>query len=123
MAKEKARISALDRAIQQAMGDNRVFGLPDDPAREKYPEIWSWLTKVETEDGHLMQPASISIVLGPEGCIVSLTHRDLTMSASVSTPHLQDALDAMETALASPHPPLRFWGKNLPTLRKKKPKS
>jgi len=67
MAKEKARISALDRAIQQAMGDNRVFGLPDDPARERYPEIWSWLTKVEDEDGHLFQPASISIVLGPEG--------------------------------------------------------
>lgn len=123
MAKKEDRISALDRAIQQAMGDNRVFGLADDPAREKWPNVWDWLTKVETEDGHVMQPASLTLVLGPEGVIVNLTHRDLTMGATISVPHLGDALDAMEGALASAHPPLRFWGKNLPTLKRKRPKT
>ena len=122
MAKDKPRVSALNKAIQQAMGDNRTFGLPDDPAREKWPEIWEWMTQVETADGHIMQPASISFVLGPEGVIVTLTHRDLKMGASISVPHLHMGMDALESALAGPNPPLRFWGKDLPYLKKKRPK-
>ncbi len=122
MAKEKQPLSALDRAIQTAIGSGRTVGLEIDPAREKYPTLWDWLTRTGDGGDHLMQPASLSIQLGPEGVLATLTHRDLCVSCSIATPLLDDVLTAMEIALTQVNPPIRSWGKQEPHLRKRRQK-
>ena len=117
------KLSALDRAILQALGDGRKVGLDDDPAALAFPLVWEWLTKTDGDRDHIMQPAVITLQLGPEGTLVSLTHRDLRVSCSVACPFIGDALQALQSALACPNPPIRGWGKDLPNLKKRKQKS
>lgn len=116
------RLSALDRAVMAAIGDGRKVGREDDPAKERYPDLWEWLTKTEGGRDYIMQPAVISIQLGPEGVLASLTHRDLRVTCGVACLHLGDVLAALQAALTCENPPLRSWGKDEPRLRKRKPK-
>jgi len=105
------RLSALDRVIIRAVGDGRTVGLEDDPARTDYPAVWEWLTKIEAKD-YVMQGATIAIQLGPEGVLVTITHRDLKASCSVACPYLSQVYEALQAALSSPNPPIRSWGKD-----------
>jgi len=114
------RLSALDKAIQTAIGQRRKVGRDDDPARELYPDLWDWLTRTGDGGDHVMQPASMSVQLGPEGVLVTLTHRDLGVSCSVACPMLADVLSTLQAALACPDPPIRNWGKTEPKLRKRR---
>lgn len=119
----RRRLSALDRVIQAAMGDSRTVGLADDPARDAYPEVWRWMSQTEGHRDTLMQPAVLTVQLGPEGVLVTMTHRDLKTTCSIACKYLADLLPAMEAALASPNPPLRSWGKDPEVrLRKRRPK-
>lgn len=120
---ERPKLSALDRAVQQAIGDGRVVGREDDPARDQLPNLWDWLTRTDGGRDHVMQPADIRLQLGPEGCLATVTHRDLRVSVSIACPFIGDALKALEAALASPNPPIRAWGKDDPRLRKRRPKT
>lgn len=117
------KLSALDRMLLQALGDGRTVGLPDDPASKLFPETWRWLTQTEGGKDHILQPAVITLQLGPAGALVTLTHRDLKTTLSVSCPHLGQALEALEMALTGPNPPIRTWGKDPQVhLRKRRPK-
>ncbi len=69
---------------------------------------------------HVKQPATLSIRLGPEGVLVTLTDRDLAVSFDVACSSLTEAFAAMETALTSLSPPMRSWGKKEPSLRKRR---
>ncbi len=120
---QERKLSALDRAIVQAIGDGRKVGLEDDPAQDDFPLVWEWLTKTEGGRDYIMQPAVISIQLGPEGVLVSLTHRDLRVSCTVSCAYLSEVMPVLQAALAAPNPPIRSWGKDLPNLKKRKSKS
>jgi len=120
VAKSEKKLSALDRAIQQAMGDGRKVGRDDDTARERWPNLWEWLSRIYIGDDRMMQPASLSIVLGPEGTIASVSNRDLQTRVVVSTPFLADALDALEAELSKDTPNIQSWGKTEPKLRKRK---
>lgn len=118
------RLSALDRAVQQAVGDGRRVGNPDDPAATVWPSLWEWLTATEDDKrDYVMQPAVVTIQLGPEGALVTLTHRDLRVTCTVSSPTLSDSFACLEAALTGPNPPIRSWGKDEPRLRKRRPKS
>jgi len=114
------RTSALSKAVQTAIGQQKNLGLPSDPGRDKYPNLWEWLTQTGEGTEYIYQPASISVQLGPEGVFVSMTHRDLQVSCSVSCEYLDDALVALELALSDPHPPIKAWGKSEPILRKRR---
>lgn len=120
MAKEPKKLSALDRAIQQAMGEGRSVGSEDDPARERWPNLWEWLARIYVGEDRMMQPGSISIMLGPEGAIATVSNRDLQMRVPVATPHLGDVFDALEKELAKERPNIQSWGKTEPRLRKRK---
>jgi len=113
------RPSALDRAVLSAMGQGRVVGADTDPAREKYPTLWEWLSRIYVGVGHVRTPARISITLGPSGVLVDVSDRDLGVSCGASCEHLDDALSALEAALSGPLPPIRSWGKKEPKLRKR----
>jgi len=119
MAKDK-RVSALDRAILQAMGDDRTFGLPDDPAKETMPELWTCLSTVYVGRDKIKIPASLGLVLVPGGVQLRLTDRDLKMGLSVIVPHLDGSLQALETVLSQENPPWVQWGKGEPELRTRK---
>jgi len=116
------KLSALDRAILTAIGDGRVVGRSDDPAKDSYPTVWEWLTKTEGGKDYVMQPAVLTIQLGPEGVLASLTHRDLRVTCSIACPTVADVLPTLERELSGPNPPLKSWGKDLPNLKRRRQK-
>lgn len=119
MAKEK-RISSLDRVIETAMGHDRPVGAVDDPMRTSHPNLWEWLATTTVGDKYLKQPASLSIQLGPEGVLIRITDRDLSVSVDVGCRHLCQVLDSVEAVLGNPSIPVRSWGKKEPKLRERK---
>lgn len=119
---EERKLSALDRALMQAIGDGLVVGRQDDTAQNKYPLLWEWLTKTEGGRDYIMQPAIITLQLGPEGCLVTLTHRDLRRTVPVACQFLEEAFAAMEEALGKPNCPIKSWGKDQPHLKKRRQK-
>lgn len=122
MAKEK-HLSSLDRAVQLAMGENRHVGRQDDPGQQRWPELWKWMSCIYYGANKMRQPSSLAITLGPDGVIVRLTDRDLSCSVTTSCSHLEQALDAIESALNQPNIPLTTWGKKEPHLRTRKTSS
>ena len=114
------KLSALDRVIQQAMGDDRSFGLSDDPAKDQYPELWTCLSTIYVGRDRIKTPATLGLQAVPGGIACKLTDRDLRMGLSVIVPHLATALEALEAVLSGSHPPWMAWGKGEPELRKRK---
>ena len=121
MAKKEQgeRVSHLDKVIQQAMGEGREVGCADDPARERWPALWEWLTRIYVGRDDMKQPASITINAAPGGIMIRISDRDLGVSVSAATAHLGDALDAIEAALGSDTPAITSWGNKEPKLRKR----
>jgi len=117
--KKDLPLSALERALQTAMGAGRAVGADDDPARAKYPALWEWLSKIYVGVGHLRQPATVTVTLGPSGVLVSVADKDLGVSCGAACEHLEDAFASLERALTSDVPPIRSWGKKEPKLRKR----
>lgn len=122
MAKEQ-RLSALDRAIEQAMGKERTVGRDDDPAAKKYPELWQWMARLYVGGDHLMSPAELRVRLGPDGVLATLTNRDLCVSVDAGSSHLEAIFEAVEQALQRGVGSLRSWGKKEPLLRKRRKQS
>lgn len=116
------RQSFLDRLIAQTIGDNRKLGREDDPARENWPNLWDWLTRTDAGRDHVKDPATITIRVGPEGCLASLNDRSLGYAVDVACLHLGEVLPALEAALADPNPSIRQVGKGETKVRKRKPK-
>jgi len=113
------RLSALDRAIQTAMGTGRALGREDDPFRLAYPSVWDWLTRIYVGTNQVRTPATISVRLGPEGALVSMRDVDLGVSVSAACPNLNDVFAALEAALTADVPAIQSWGRKEPRLRKR----
>jgi len=120
MAAKERKLSSFDRIVEMAMGNNKVLGCEDDPARLAFPNVWEWLSTVYLGKDHVKTPSTITLQLGPEGVLVRLTDRDLASSVDASCRHLQDMLQALETVLTTPGAPIRNWGRKEPQLRKRK---
>lgn len=120
MAKEKEQhVSALQRAVETAMGQGRTLGSEDDPAIEAYPALWLWLSQVYIGMDRLRSPSTITVNLGPQGVLASVSDRDLCVACGATCKHLDDVFKALEAALTSEVPPIRSWGKKEPRLRKR----
>lgn len=120
--KSDRSLSALDRLVLQAMGQGRSLGLIDDPARTDYPELWRWLSQIywgEAQD-RVVQPATLTVRLGPEGVLVSIYHRDLGASCDAACLHLADILPAIEAALTAHPSPVKVVARKEPTTRRRK---
>lgn len=117
--KQPEKVSHLDKVIQQAMGEGREVGAADDPARERWPQLWEWLTRIYVGRDDMKQPATITIACAPGGVSVRLSDRDLGVSVETATAHLEDALDSLEVALNNPNPSIKAWGNKEPKLRKR----
>ncbi len=120
MAKEKEKQSALDRIVMQAIGQGKVLGLETDPAREKFPNLWEWLTRVYYGKEHIKQPAIITIVAVNGGFTVRCADRELASAVQATVRHIEDAFVAIESVLADPSSPIQTWGRKEPQLRKRK---
>jgi len=118
--KEQQRLSAFDRALQQAMGEGREVGNPDDPSNERYPELVRWLTTIYIGRDEMKQPATLAVKAAPGGYIVSISDRDLSLAIDTFIVNLSDALEAIEAALNDPNATTRAWANKEPTLRKRK---
>lgn len=121
MPKDKPeRVSPLDRAIEQAMGEGREVGNPDDPAIVRWPQLWRWMTTIYVGRDNLKTPATLTVKAAP-GCItVTLTDRDLGVSVDAASATLEGVFDALEAALTSDTPQIRSWSNKEPTLRKRR---
>jgi hypothetical protein len=119
MAKEK-RVSSLDKVILQAMGEGKTVGSQDDPAREKWPELWEWLSRIYVGHDKIKQPATLFITLGPGGVMARLNDRDLSYSVGASCQNLVDVFDAIEAQLNTANSNVGSWGKKDPNVRKRK---
>jgi len=124
MAKSKGEdngehLSALDRAVASAIGQGRAVGADNDPAKEKYPALWDWLSRIYIGIDRVRTPATMTLQLGPSGVLISLTDRDLGVSCGAVCEHMEDVFKAVEDALTSAVPPIRSWGKKEPRLRKR----
>jgi len=122
-AKKDRQLGFVERLVQQSIGDGRSFGADDDPARERWPAIWQFLSQVYVGRDRLRTPGRLTIQLGPGGVLVTLTDPDLSAALGASCANLGDALDAIETAAADPKAPWRSFGKKEPHLRKRKSES
>jgi hypothetical protein len=120
MASKERKLSAFERVVANALDDHRELGKLDDPARTDWPELWKFLSTVYVGRDRLKTPARLTISLGPEGCLVSLSDRDLGVSVDVSCSNLAGAFAAIEAQLVSDTPNIRSWGKKEPNLRKRK---
>lgn len=114
------RTNFLDRLIQQTVADQRQLGRGDDPAKEKLPNLWQWLTTTDAGVKHVKDPATLTIRIGPEGALASLADRSLGYALDVACPSLLDVLAAVEAALAGPSPSIRTIGKGEPKVRKRR---
>jgi len=121
LGKKTKRVSPIDRMVAEAIAGDREIGLPTDPAKGKFPLLWEWITKTCIGKDYVKQPARISVTMGPEGFIASVSDTDLAQSLTATGAHLEDCFQALETALELPNPPFVAWGKKQPTLRKRKP--
>jgi hypothetical protein len=114
------KLSALERVLSQAIGDGQKFGRDEDPARVNWPNLWAWLTTIYVGRDSLKSPAVLTIRMGPEGAIASLTDRDLAVALDASSATLEGIFAEVERLLASETPPIRVWGKREPTVRRRK---
>lgn len=115
--KEKKQLSSLERVIEQAMGENRIVGRPDDPAVAKLPELWRWLSTIYVGRDKMKAPATLTITLQPDGCAAKIVDKDMGCTVNVSCAYLTDILEACESALNMPNLPVTIWGKKEPNLR------
>jgi hypothetical protein len=118
--KNGKKLSALDRAIQTAMGEGRHVGADDDPAAKKYPQLWEWLSRIYLPGDLMRQPSSLTITLTPTGVQVSVYDRDIGQSVVTTCAHLDDAIKTMEEELNKDNPQIRNSGKKEPQLRRRK---
>ncbi len=122
--KQPKPISKLDMMIQQATSGGTTLGREDDPAKERCPVIWEWLTRTEcgVKDGYqiVKTPATIRITAAPEGWIITITDVDMAKSMDAVTGHLDGFLDALEAAITSAVSPIKRFGRKDPSPRRRK---
>ncbi len=116
-------LSALDRVVAQAIGEGKVLGLADDPARTTFPNLWEWMTRVYYGIDRIKQPAIVTVVAVNGGFTVRCADRELASAVQVTVRHLDDAWRALEAALADPSVPIQTWGRKEPKLRKRQKES
>lgn len=114
------KVSTLDKLVQTALGQNRQLGSDEDPAREAYPLLWDFLSRTDAGKDYIIAPGKLTLTLGPEGVIASLSHQDLKVSMDVGCKFLGEALAALEADLQAGAKSLRQWGGKQPNLRKRK---
>jgi len=117
--KDDKYASALDKAILSAMGQGRSVGREDDPAKDEYPILWDWMSRIYIGIDRVRTPATIMIRLGPEGVLVSMTDRDLGYTVDTVCNHLGEVLQSIEAELHKAVPNIKSWGKKEPRLRKR----
>jgi hypothetical protein len=110
----------FERLTQEAIGDRRPLGCPDDPAKERWPELWKWLSTTDLPGNRVKEPATILIRLADGGTSATVSDRAYGVSIDASTPHLADILDALEAAIANPSTVVRRNHQKDPKVRKRK---
>jgi len=120
MSDQDKRPGFLQRAIEQAIGHDQNFGREDDPAAKKWPLLWEWLSQWEVGKNYVKTPPTLTIRLGPDGCLASVNDRDLGKAGDVNFPHLAGVFDAIERGLRDGTITVRNLGKGEAKIRKRK---
>jgi len=117
--KKDRKLSAVERLIAKSIGDGRTLGRDDDPARDKYPDLWDFLTRWIVSSKEMKSPATLSIKAGPEGFVATISDRDMQLGLDVAIPHLGELLDRIEAAIGDPNTAWKNWGRKEPKFRKR----
>jgi len=119
MAKTEKQLTALDRLIAAAVGDNTILGSPSDPASAEFPNVWEWLSRTEAGKDFLKDPARLSLALVPGGVQVALTDSTFGVTVDAVSDTLSGVFAALERNLTAQTPTIRTWRKGEISLKKK----
>lgn len=97
-------LSAIERLEEQLLASTEPYGLVQDPARRRWPNLWEHLTVHTTSTGRSKQVCTLSILAVPTGFQATL--RDMTYSATltVECEALEGVYAALEAEITSPRP-------------------
>jgi hypothetical protein len=87
------------------------FTSQGEPLIHKYPHIDMYMGDCWYEDGKPRELSRLSIQLTGSGVSISLTDPDERVTAFTDGPTIEEALEALETALATGKDPWRPWPK------------
>lgn len=100
-------MSVWQRLLEARLGG--VNRLPDDEeGRKRYPILWQFLTRGSDESIH-KDVATISVKMGLGEWLIDLSDAGFAISCSATSPTLNGLLEALETVLSGPNPPIRAW--------------
>lgn len=119
----KRELTPLQRLIQQATGNGHALGNYDDPMAKTCPRLWEWLSRIEVDDDHLKEPATLKLQLVPGGCQATLTDPTLGYSLDASANEIGRLFESLEAQLSSENPALRRWLRTDVVLKKKAKKA
>jgi hypothetical protein len=97
------------KALEEILkAGSEPYGLSQDPARLRYPNLWEHLTVHVCDSGRNKQVGTLSITATPTGFTTTL--RDMTLSVSLTSESetLDDVLRDLEALLASARPPWKL---------------
>lgn len=97
-------LTAIERLEEQLLASTEPYGLVQDPARRRWPNLWEHLTVHTTSTGRSKQVCTLSILAVPTGFQATL--RDMTYSATltVECESLEGVYAALEAEITSPRP-------------------
>ena len=100
---------------------NDLYPPSDDDIKDKYPNLWEFMTHTYIDEETYKDPAKLNVSMGVGCFTVELIDSALGFMVNTTTERLDGVLDAMEQALTSPNPPIKYF-KDSQIKVKKRPK-
>jgi hypothetical protein len=118
--KKDKPLSVLDRLVLGTLADDLPLGSTEDPVAMTAPALWEWLTRTTAGKDHVMPAAVVSIALVSGGVQVTVNHRGLNQSFSVTCQYLSDWVTTAEAYLTGPTPSFKAYGRGQPKVKKRR---
>jgi len=113
------KLTLFERAQAEALGKSIPLGRQDDPAKEKWPEMWKWLTETDVEGNRMKEPATLIIRVTPEGISATLNDRAFGWAFDANSDFLESIFTEMEKSCNDPTKARKSHNRD-PKVRKRK---
>jgi len=96
LVQDEVAKSAFEPLTKVERVARRPYGAPDDPAKRRFPNMFSWMTAREYPSGKTRDVARMSIVATETGFKVSITDYDQSMACDAESDTLEGLFKALE---------------------------
>lgn len=101
----------MKREKAQEQKGKGKFVPPPDPLLERLPRLAEAVADLFWDDGAPRHPYTLSVNWECGSCLVQMNDKENERSCATTAPGLSEALMQLETLLASPPLPWRYWRK------------